>query len=110
LPASGLRVAVLMPDLSGVEIVYALPEKQYVIGVDLVDGLTAIAAVRASGLLEAVPGLAGKSLDLAVFGQRVAGDYVLRAGDRVEILRPLKADPREMRRRLAAGGQTMGKR
>jgi hypothetical protein len=38
-----------------------------------------------------------------VFGRRVDGQHVLRAGDRVEIYRPLKVDPRDARRRAAAG-------
>lgn len=65
--------------------------------------MSAEQAVRASGLLEEFPELAGQALALGVFGRTVDGRHVLRAGDRVEIYRPLKIDPREARRRAAAG-------
>jgi putative ubiquitin-RnfH superfamily antitoxin RatB of RatAB toxin-antitoxin module len=65
--------------------------------------MSAEEAVRASGLLEEFPELAGQVLSLGVFGRRVDGRHVLRAGDRLEIYRPLKVDPRDARRRAAAG-------
>ena len=64
--------------------------------------MTAEEAVRASGLLEEFPELAGQALALGIYGRRVDGTQVLRAGDRVEIYRPLKVDPRDARRRAAA--------
>jgi hypothetical protein len=79
-----------------------------VVRVELAEGMTALAAVAASGLLEMHPELAGRSLDLGIFGQPVRPDRLLKDGDRVEIYRALKADPREARRRLAAQGRTMG--
>lgn len=60
--------------------------------------MSAQAAVRASGLLEEFPELASQVLVLGIYGRRVDGQHLLRAGDRVEIYRPLKADPREARR------------
>lgn len=97
-------------DPDRIEVVYALPERQWVVYVDLVPGLTAIGAVQASGLIEAVPELRGSALELGVFGRRIAPDKPLDAGDRVEILRPLLVDPRESRRRLAATGRTARRR
>jgi putative ubiquitin-RnfH superfamily antitoxin RatB of RatAB toxin-antitoxin module len=47
---------------------------------------------------------------LGVFAQPVAHDYVVNEGDRIEIYRPLTADPKEVRRQLAAAGLTMGSR
>lgn len=91
-----------------VEVAYALPGRQDVVRVELAEGMTALGAVEASGLTEVHPDLAGRSLDLGIFGQSVSADRLLKAGDRVEIYRALKADPREARRRLAAQGSTMG--
>lgn len=97
------------PESPRVEVVYALPDRQRVVCVELTAGMTVTDAVTASGLLEEFPELGGRRLDLGVFGQVVPASRVLAAGDRVEIYRPLKADPREMRRRLAAQGLSMGR-
>ena len=63
--------------------------------------MTAAQAVRASGLLEEFPELGCQVLALGIYGRRVDPGHLLRAGDRVEIYRPLKVDPREARRRAA---------
>lgn len=97
------------PEVPRAEVVYALPERQRIVPVVLEDGMTALQAVAASGLLQEFPELAGRALVLGIFGQRVDGSRRLAPGDRVEIYRPLKADPRETRRRLAAQGRTMGR-
>jgi hypothetical protein len=61
-------------------------------------------------LLLEVPALAAAPLVLGVFGRSVAHDRTLRDGDRVEVYRPLTADPKEVRRSLAAQGRSMGRR
>lgn len=96
------------PEGPAVEVAYALPGRQDVVRVELAAGMTAIAAVAASGLLEMHPELAGRSLALGIFGQPVPAERLLEDGDRVEIYRALTADPRDARRRLAAQGGTMG--
>jgi putative ubiquitin-RnfH superfamily antitoxin RatB of RatAB toxin-antitoxin module len=93
------------PERAAVEVVYALRDRQHVSRVRHVDGMTAIEAVEASGLLKVCPELAGTRLDLGVYGRVVQQALVLRPGDRVEIYRPLTADPREARRRLASRGK-----
>ena len=86
-----------------VEVVYALPERQRVVTLELPpDGLTAAQAVERSGLLREFPQISEHPLVLGVFGAVCAPDHALRAGDRVEILRPLRHDPRELRRERAA--------
>ena len=98
------------PVTVNVTVLYALPERQLTVELDLTQGATAADAVLASGLLE----WAGRRRDdigpLGLFGRVVAPDYLLAPGDRIEILRPLKNDPRETRRRLAAEGRAMGRR
>jgi hypothetical protein len=84
-----------------VEVVYALPQRQRVVQVALREGMTAREAVTASGLAGEFPELETGPLLLGVFGRRVDGAQPLHAGDRVEIYRPLKSDPRDTRRRIA---------
>lgn len=93
-----------------VSVCYALPERQLLLELEVEEGTTALAAVRASGLAEQHPELDLQALSLGVFGRKVTAETVLRDGDRVEVLRPLLADPREVRRKLAAEGRTMGER
>jgi hypothetical protein len=97
------------PERQVVEVVYALRAKQRVVTVEHVDGLTAARAVELSGLAREFPELAAGVPDLGVYGRVVKPNHTLRPGDRVEIYRRLRADPREMRRRLAAAGSTMAR-
>jgi putative ubiquitin-RnfH superfamily antitoxin RatB of RatAB toxin-antitoxin module len=93
---------------AAVTIVYALPEKQYVVEIDYSPELTAVGALTRSGLSEKHPEIVSGELVLGVWGVRVNPDCVLNPGDRVEISRPLVADPRDMRRDLLLHGRVMG--
>lgn len=64
----------------------------------LAEGATALEALRASGLYEAYPELGGQALALAVWGRPAGPSQALRERDRVEVLRPLKVDPKVARR------------
>lgn len=86
-----------------VEVAYARPDRQRLVTVDLAAGATARDAVHASGLANEFPEIDVERVPLGVFGRACAGDTVLRAGDRVEIYRPLQVDPKEARRRRAGG-------
>ncbi len=85
-----------------VEVVCALPARQRVAALRVAAGTTAREAVRASGLAAAFPELDLERCPLGIYGRVVSGEQVLGAGDRVEVYRPLLADPREARRRTAA--------
>ena len=86
-----------------VSVVYAEPGRRIVRELDVAAGATVADAIRASAIA-ATAGLAAIDLThLGIFGKAVAADAVLREGDRVEILRPLKIDPKEARRRRATG-------
>jgi hypothetical protein len=98
-----------IPEPPTIEVAYALPERQRVVIVEFREGMTAMQAIERTGLLRDCPELSGRPLDLGIFGRVVPAGQVLRAGDRVEIYRPLRVDPRESRRRLAASGRTMGR-
>jgi putative ubiquitin-RnfH superfamily antitoxin RatB of RatAB toxin-antitoxin module len=86
-----------------IEVVYALPHLQRVVTLPLPEsGLTVAEAVTRSGLLEQFPEIAERELVLAVFGVLREASHQVRAGDRVEVLRPLRHDPRALRRERAA--------
>ena len=85
-----------------VEVAYALPEKQAIIPLQVLPGTTALEAAQRSGIAERFAGLDLDSARLGIFGKVVAADQVLAEGDRVEIYRPLKADPKEVRKARAA--------
>ncbi len=93
-----------------IEIVYALSTKQWIVGIPYTDGMTARDAAERSGLMEAHPEIRGRPLTLGIFGDAVEHHHELKDGDRVEICRPLRLDPREMRRRAVADGRHMGQR
>jgi putative ubiquitin-RnfH superfamily antitoxin RatB of RatAB toxin-antitoxin module len=98
-------------DLRAVEVAYALPDRQRVVTVPLPQaGLTAREAVERSGLLQEFPELAERPFVLGVFGTVCEIERRLRAGDRVEIYRPLLNDPRTQRRDRAAGTRKGGRR
>lgn len=84
-----------------VQVCYALPEHQWLCDVLLPEGATLLQAVQASGLLQEVPGLVLDPARVGIHGKLKAPDTVLRDRDRVEIYRPLIADPKESRRRRA---------
>lgn len=86
------------------QIAYALPERQWLVPLQVEDGTTAVEAVVASGLPDRVPGYAAVAHTLAVFSRPVPETYVLKPGDRLEILRPLVADPKQVRRERAKRG------
>jgi putative ubiquitin-RnfH superfamily antitoxin RatB of RatAB toxin-antitoxin module len=102
--------AVVTPDLPEIEVVYASTDRQRVVGLPLTRGLTALEAVRASGLLEEFPEVDPAQLALGVWGRRVPAEQRLQPGDRVEIYRPLRFDPRAARREAvrASGLGTKG--
>jgi putative ubiquitin-RnfH superfamily antitoxin RatB of RatAB toxin-antitoxin module len=87
-------------------VVYALADRQTVRELELPESATVGEAVARSGLLEQFPEIAARPLACAIYGRPVVESQVLRADDRVEILRPLRVDPKESRRRAAARGRT----
>lgn len=89
------------PESLRVRVVYALPDQQVSVPLEVPPGTTAADAVTRSRLLEKFPEAAARPLACAVFGRAVPSTYELREGDRVEILRPLLIDPKQSRREAA---------
>ena len=88
--ARTLRVAVACSPRAG---------EAFEIEVELHAPATAWDAVRASGVLERWPGLAAAAPSIGIWGRATSAETALRDGDRVELYRPLAADPQEARRR-----------
>ncbi|MDH5395801.1 MAG: RnfH family protein, partial [Gammaproteobacteria bacterium] len=91
-----------------VEVVYALPDEQALVALDVEQGTTAEQAVRLSGLLEKYSDIDLEKNKLGIFGKVVNSDQLLRHKDRVEIYRPLIADPKESRRKRADKKEAKG--
>ncbi len=89
-----------MPDIA-VEVVYALPEKQYLYTVNVEEGATVEEAIKASGILELRSDINLASNKVGVFSRPVKLGDEVHSGDRIEIYRPLLADPKELRRQRA---------
>ena len=90
-----------------VEVAYALAEKQSLITLEVKEGSTLKEAIDASGILKQY-----KQIDLSkdrvgIFSKFATLDTVLREKDRVEIYRPLEADPKKIRKERAAQSQAM---
>ncbi len=92
------------------EVAFALPERQLLLPLTVPHGTTAIEVVRLSPVAAEFPDIDFSDPKLGVFSKPVSHDYVVREGDRVEVYRPLTADPKEVRRQLAADGRSMGAR
>jgi len=86
-----------------VEVAYALPDKQMIIPLLVEEGCSLYDAAKASGIADKFPGLNLETSDMGVFGkgEKDPKAAILKAGDRVEIYRPLIADPKEVRKKRA---------
>ncbi len=98
-----------MADSIQIEVAYARPERQDVIRLTLPAGSTIVQAIEASGLPQRYPEIDLAKTKVGVFGKLSRMDTVLRERDRVEIYRPLIADPKEVRKQRAAEGKVMKK-
>jgi uncharacterized protein len=84
-----------------IEVAYAGLETQLIIELQVEDGTTVELAIRQSGILQKFPEIDLRVNKVGIFGKRVLLQHPLRAGDRIEIYRPLIADPKLVRRQRA---------
>jgi len=97
------------PNRFRVEVSYARPDTQVILPVEVQEGATLRDAVEKSGILEKFPELDIDNMDVGIFGKLSKLGNPLKPKDRVEIYRPLIADPKEVRKRRAAAGKGMKK-
>ena len=92
-----------------VEVAFALPRRQLILELRVAKGTTVEQAIQASGILEQFPEIDLKISKVGIFGKPCKLTDTLNHGDRVEIYRPLIADPKEIRKQRAAKGKEMKK-
>lgn len=90
-----------MSEPLNIEVVYALPQKQTLLRLAVEDGCTVEQVIRQSGILTRFPELDLVQIKVGIYGHLVPLSQPLKSGDRVELYRPLTADPRQMRRKRA---------
>lgn len=98
-----------MNDKINIEVVYALPNEQILLKQTVLAGTTVAEAIQASGVLHKHPEIDLASSKVGIFGKLIKADTLLRDKDRIEIYRPLIADPKEVRRKRAEEGKAMKK-
>lgn len=92
-----------------IDVVYALPTRQKVIQVKLAPGTSAIEAVRLSKMQSFFPEIDLATVKLGSFGNQIPHEHAMQPGQRVEIYRPLIADPKDVRRRRAEKAKDEGR-
>ena len=92
-----------------VEVAYALPDQQLILELDVPVGTTVEQAIKESAILDSYPEINLEKNKVGVFGKLTKLVAELKSGDRVEIYRPLIADPKEVRRQREAEGKRMKK-
>ncbi len=87
-----------------VEVAYAEPEKQKIVSLEVEEGCTVRDAVRRSNITTFFPSIDVETIKVGIFGKAVrnADDQVLKEGERVELYRELKVDPKQARANRAA--------
>ncbi|MGI9222839.1 MAG: RnfH family protein [Woeseiaceae bacterium] len=97
-----------MSKLIDVELVFATPDRQVLLAMQVASGATVADVIAQSGVHQEFPDVQLGELEFGIWGKLVAQDHVVHDGDRIEFYRPLNIDPREARRQLARAGRTMG--
>lgn len=92
-----------------VEVAFATPEKQLIVQATVEPGTSLEQAVEQSGIGKTFPEIDLSTQKVGIFGKLSKKNLELKPGDRVEIYRPLIADPKEVRRKREADGKRMKK-
>ena len=90
-----------------IEVAYALRHKQTLLNIEVNDNASVEDAIQQSNILKKYPEINLKKNKVGIFGKITSLDVKLREKDRVEIYRPLIADPKEVRKQRAAEGKIM---
>lgn len=92
-----------------IEVVYALPDKQTLLSLHVDENSTIEQAIQSSGILEQYPQIDLKKNKVGVWNKAAKLTDILEDGDRIEIYRPLIADPKEVRKRRAEKAKEEGR-
>lgn len=92
-----------------IEVVYALPDSATCLSVEVAEGVQVEEAIIASGILEKCPQIDKDSLTVGVWNRTCKLTQTLKEGDRIEIYRPLIADPKDARRKRAEKAKEEGR-
>lgn len=98
-----------MSDLLNIEVVYALPERQTVLRIRVAPETSVLAAIEQSGIVTKHPEIDLLVNKFGIYSRPVKGSELLQDGDRIEIYRPLIADPKEMRKKRAEKAKEEGR-
>lgn len=94
-------MAATEPQRLRIEVAHGGEEEVVVLPLEVAPGTTVARAVEQSGILERFPSIDSRDYKAGIFGRHVSPETLVSDGDRVEIYRPLKADPKDVRRRRA---------
>jgi putative ubiquitin-RnfH superfamily antitoxin RatB of RatAB toxin-antitoxin module len=92
-----------------IEVVYALPERQSLLTVSVPANCTVQQAILRSGILDMYPDIEMETQKIGIWSRAVKMTDRVKAGDRIELYRPLIADPKELRRRRAEKAKLEGR-
>jgi uncharacterized protein len=97
-------------NLITIEIAYAKPSEQVLLSIQVHPEMNVKQAITQSNLLERFPEIDLEKINkVGIFGKVVTLNQALRNGDRIEIYRPLIADPKEVRKQRAANDKKLKK-
>lgn len=91
-----------MAELLHIQVCYATDQREFLRALEVESGTTIGQAIERSGVLEEFPGINLSTAPVGIFAKKKTLETVLRERDRIEIYRPLVADPKDSRRRRAA--------
>ncbi|MDX1539005.1 RnfH family protein [Arsukibacterium sp.] len=92
-----------------VEVAYALPHQQSLLTLSVLPGSTVLQVIEQSGILQQYPDIDLSQQKIGVWSRPVKPDEQVKDGDRIEIYRPLIADPKDLRRRRAEKAKEEGR-
>ena len=92
-----------------IEVAYALPEKQSLLQLQVDENSTVEQAIERSGILVSHPEIDLEQNKVGIWSRTCKLDVTLKEGDRIEIYRPLIADPKEVRKRRAEKAKLEGR-
>ena len=99
----------MMEEYLDIEVAYVKPGDQILRALQGKPGITVEEAIRSSGIIDDCPEIDLGKNKVGIFGKAAKLDAELRSGDRVEIYRPLIADPKEARKKRAKQGKALKK-